>query len=482
MIDRRLHWYDLFLLSIFFLGLVTVGQTNGLVFPLLVQDDIGPAEQASYLGTLRLGMLMVALLTQAIWGLLSDHTNSRWGRRKPYILFSGLTGLVLLLAIIPAANINGTAGFWVLFAIVLALATVLNAGQAGVQSLIPDQVPQERRGVFSSTKAILELPLPLLLVALTTARLVASGMIPAALVLAGGILILTMALNLLSPDPPVRAESRLDWNPFLRLAIMAGVFTLLIIAAGFLVRLAGWIAGQIDALGWQVALLGITGLGVMLAVTILGVRSSIRISLGKQAARRQRSFTWWLINRMAFMIGFVNLAVFAIYYLQTRLGFSGDSAAKPVALGMAVIGAFILISAPLSGWLADRVGRKPLLVASGCLATAGVAIGVLQPQLVYLAVGALLIGLGGGIFYTASWALGTDLVPQNEAGRYLGIANVATAGAGALGAFAGGPLADYFTVHAAGIPGLGYTILFVLYGGMFFFSVLALSQVKTGPE
>ena len=149
MIDRRLHWYDLFLLSIYFLGLVTVGQTNGLVFPLLVQDDIGPAQQASYLGTLRLGMLMVALLTQAIWGLLSDHTYSRWGRRKPYILFSGLTGLVLLLAIIPAANINGTAGFWVLFAIVLALATVLNAGQAGAAE--PDPRPgaaRAARGIF----------------------------------------------------------------------------------------------------------------------------------------------------------------------------------------------------------------------------------------------------------------------------------------------------------------------------------------------
>ena len=47
-----------------------------------------------------------------------------------------------------------------------------------------------------------------------------------------------------------------------------------------------------------------------------------------------------------------------------------------------------------------------------------------------------------GLFMTANWALGTDLVPAGEAGRYLGVSNLAGAGAGIVGAGIGGLVAD----------------------------------------
>jgi MFS family permease len=92
--------------------------------------------------------------------------------------------------------------------------------------------------------------------------------------------------------------------------------------------------------------------------------------------------------------------------------------------------------------------------------------------------GGCLIGIGGGLFYTANWALGTDLVPKAEAGRYLGISNLAGAGAGAIGAYIGGPIADTVSRLAPQVPGVGYMLLFAIYGALFLFSSLVLFKVN----
>jgi MFS family permease len=86
------------------------------------------------------------------------------------------------------------------------------------------------------------------------------------------------------------------------------------------------------------------------------------------------------------------------------------------------------------------------------------------------------------MFYTANWALGTALVPDQDAGRYLGISNLAGAGAGAIGAYIGGPIADFFTAAAPGSPGIGYILLYTIYGLLFLASVFALLKIKPSQE
>jgi MFS family permease len=112
------------------------------------------------------------------------------------------------------------------------------------------------------------------------------------------------------------------------------------------------------------------------------------------------------------------------------------------------------------------------------LATLGTLIIILSTSLAMIYVGGCIIGVATGAFFTANWALGTELVPRREAGRYLGISNLAGAGAGAVGAYIGGPIADFFTVRMPEIPGLGYVVLFSIYGVMFFLSILVLRGVR----
>ena len=98
--------------------------------------------------------------------------------------------------------------------------------------------------------------------------------------------------------------------------------------------------------------------------------------------------------------------------------------------------------------------------------------------MIFIYIGGTLIGASTGIFFTANWALGTSIVPKAEAGRYLGISNLAGAGAGAIGAYIGGPIADYFTANVPNSPGLGYILLFLIYGILFLFSVFAVTRIK----
>jgi len=82
--------------------------------------------------------------------------------------------------------------------------------------------------------------------------------------------------------------------------------------------------------------------------------------------------------------------------------------------------------------------------------------------------GASLVGIGTGLFYSVNWALGTAIVPKEKAGQYLGLQNLAGAGAGAVGAYIGGPIAD----------NTSYVLLMTIYGLMFLLSIVALAGIK----
>ena len=182
------------------------------------------------------------------------------------------------------------------------------------------------------------------------------------------------------------------------------------------------------------------------------------------------------------MVGVVNIGTFAVYFVQERLGFPAEQAANPAARLMTLVGIAILLAALPGGWLSDRFGPRRLTAASGLLAAIGTAIALSTSRLEIIYACGILIGVAAGTFYSANWAVGTRLVPSREAGRFLGIANLAGAGAGAIGAYLGGPLADYFTQNIPQFPGLGYLVLFSSFGFLFLISAFAILRVVEPPR
>jgi MFS family permease len=115
---------------------------------------------------------------------------------------------------------------------------------------------------------------------------------------------------------------------------------------------------------------------------------------------------------------------------------------------------------------------------SGLVAAVGAALilgAIWVPNMAIIYVAGSIIGMGVGAFMTANWALGTELAPAEEAGRYLGISNLAGAGAGMIGKGIGGPIADYLNAY---LPGLGYFGIFAAYAILFALSAVSLRWVR----
>lgn len=471
---KKIRWYDYLTINIYWLGLTTISQTNGYVQPLLVQRFVDEDQKASFYGDLRLYGLMVALLVQALAGLLSDRSPSRWGRRRPFILVGTLLNMLFIIAM------GASPTYWFLFGTAILSQIASNIAHGAEQGLIPDLVPEGHRGRFSAVKALLEL-MPVIIVGRIFGMLIAEGHMWASIIAAVGILFLSMAITMFAREEPLREPpSRIEWNPFVRLVAMTLSFTAIILILKAAVNGASRLLDHFNVQSIPSLLLVMGGVGLLAMATavIVGVWASVRISIGRQGTQQHPSFSWWVINRLAFLVGATNLSTFAIYFLQARLGLIGEAAADPAAHLTMIVGILILICTLLGGWMADWVGHKRLLIISGIVGAIGAFIIVLSPNLAWMYVGGSVIGAATGIFFTSSWAFGTDVVPSAEAGKYLGISNLAGAGAGAVGGSIGGPIADYFTRRVPDSPGLGYVLVFAIYGFLILISALVLLQVK----
>jgi MFS family permease len=478
-VKRAIRWYDFITINSYWFGLTALSQTmTPLVLPLLVQQFVGSATQGAAYGQLRLWTLMVAVLVQALMGMVSDRSTSPMGRRRPFIL-GGTLGVVLILVLVGfSAGLEGISGYWVLFGLIMLMMVFGNTSHAAQQGLIPDLVPVEKHGRFSGIKAIFEVPLPVIVVAFTIGRLIAAGNLWSALLVLIGLLLLVMVITMFvreraQKEPPFP----FTWQPFIRLALMTATFTTVILLTG---QLVSWGARLVDVLQPipQTIVYAIIGLLSMGAAIVIGVGLSIRIGLGHSNSPVNRAFTWWVISRLAFLVGSTNIASFLVFFLQGRFGYAREQAAGPASTLVMFVGIFILVAAFPSGWLSDRFGRKPILTVSGIVAAFGTLIVVLAPSLPYLYVGAVLIGIATGQFYAVNWALGTELVPKEEAGRYLGLSNLAGAGAGAIGAYIGGPIADLISMRVPEFAGIGYLVLFLIYAILFLVSVAALRGIR----
>ncbi|NLW73006.1 MAG: SLC45 family MFS transporter [Chloroflexi bacterium] len=469
-IETKSRWYDPITINAIWFAISTRSNIlTPLLLPLLVQNFVGEASKGGAYGNLRLVSLMIALLFQALAGMLSDRNTSKFGRRRPIILIAAILDMLTYIAIgVIAATMQGQAGYAALFVMVVLSMATANFTHGPAQGLIPDLVPAQKRGMHSGIKALLEVPLPLIFVSFVVSKMIAAGNYWSAIIALVVVCLVCVGLTMLVKETPLTQDpGPFDWSSVFRLALMTAAFTGVILSMGALVR---WALPHLtlELSNGKKMLIVVIGLATMLIAVAAGVLLSLRIGMGEEA-KKQRSFSWWVINRLAFLVGATSLSSFAIYFIQERFPeMGGNLAAKPASTLMLVVGVALLVSSLPAGLLTDKFGTKPLLVASGLLAAAGTTVVVIAPTMTVILIGGALIGLGIGIFYSANWALGTSLVPREQAGRYLGLSNLAGAGAGAIGAYIGGVIGD----------NTSYTLLLTIYALMFVFSIISLSQIK----
>jgi MFS family permease len=100
-----------------------------------------------------------------------------------------------------------------------------------------------------------------------------------------------------------------------------------------------------------------------------------------------------------------------------------------------------ILAALIGGHLSDRMGRVAVLRVGIVIGSAGLAGVAVAPNLLVLAGAGVLVAIGAGAFLSVNWALISQGIPDGQGAHYYALANIATAGTGAMaGLF--GPLAD----------------------------------------
>ncbi len=475
---KRLRWYDYLTVNIFWLGLNIRNTALGSIFmPYLVGIFAPEAIKNTALGAMRSAGLVIAMLVQPAAGMLSDRSTSRFGRRRPYILVGALFDCLFLAAIALSQT------YWALLIAILLIQFSSNVSHGPLQGLIPDLVPEDQRSHASAIKSIMEL-LPVVLVGLTIAKMVGAGHLDAAIFVTGlSLLVVTLITMVFVKETPLQEKPTTPfWPPMVRVLGMLGGIAIGAVAGLLGGGLVGGLAGLVTLAFTDKATALSVGIGVggavaMLVAVVAGVWAGCLGTLG-QDVRKQSAFVWWIANRLMFLAAVTSLQGSIFYFVMYAFKLTGEGASSLTGTLTSVIGIFIIITAVFSGWISNWVGRRRLVMISGVVAAVGnilLLVTIWVPKLGIVYVAGTIIGIATGLFMTANWALGTDLVPANEAGRYLGISNLAGAGAGIVGAGIGGLVADGINHY---FMGLGYFAIFAAYAMLFALSALTLRWVK----
>ena len=426
----RLNLRRLVLLSLYWVAIGYLWNSIGAqVIPPLVRGFVGQAHEGTALSILESTGTLIAVVWQPVIGALSDRTLLAWGRRRPYI-GAGAIGSAVFLVLMAFVG----SYFW-LFVVYFGLQLASNTAQGPYQGLMPDVVPEKDFGRASAFYGLGNL-VGTLIGFLVVGVFASHGRYDLALYSMGVMLLSTMLLTVALVPDRVKPDR------------------------GLKLRL-----------------------------------SEITLGTFKISPRRHGSFLWLMVSRLLILMGIVGLETFSnfffkdVFYPGSGKALDNSANAATTYLLAIIVLCALLISYPAAR-LADRIGRKPVVFACGVVGAAG-TMGLifahysLLPAAITSPIASLLhvpsglaqvlcfgvlIGLSAGAFLSVDWAFTVDLIPKAEAGRFLGFANIATAGSGIIARFIAGPILDHFNAGAPILGTLGgYPVVF----GLFCFFFLA---------
>ncbi len=344
------------------------------VLPVIVLSLAPEGLKNTYLATLGMGGLLVAAIMQPLVGRVSDRTRSPLGRRVPYIICGSAVVCGSLILLVLAPNLAA------LFAVWMFIQANLNIAYGPGMALIRDLVPRTRIGVASSIKILMDAIGGLALITISAALIgLASG----------------------TELGPVPVPVYVDWE-------------------------------------WAVyAMLG-AALAVSVAVTCTTVLARdpgrrarpVRRSEEASPPVLNRNLVMFLASRLLLMTAIYAFPTYGLFFLRDVV--EASNPAETLSHMIPAIGGSLAVAVYVAGWVSDRIGRKPVVVAGAAAGAVSTSWLLLVDTPTGLVITASVIGASAGTLLSASWALANEMADERRAGTHIGIVNLSTIGGAAI--------------------------------------------------
>jgi MFS family permease len=355
---------------------------NSILLPTLVEKVV-TERKGLVVGLIGFFGTLLAILVSILWGIISDHTSSKLGKRTPAILTGALVALPLigLPVLILSPGLKA-----ILFPLALPIIIIsyfgmqffTNVGNGAWWPLLVDVVPKNQRGLASGIQGFLTL-MGAAIGILVVTSLNQNGQTGAALWLIGGVFALTGVIN----TWVIKGKDR---------------------SADTSEHISIWSA----------------------MTDMFKVRTRIVV------------FFWLVLALLLANMGVNSLQFFARYFFQVYFPAISPDAAFRIMGGICLV--VTMLSAVGSGFLSDKIGRRSIILwAMIVCAVCTLLMGLTSNFILFLVFAALRSIATGPILATAP-ALAGDLSPKDEAGRYMAYNNLSTGLSGALSSLVFGVL------------------------------------------
>ena len=377
---------------------------------------------------------LVAMFGNPLFGHLSDRTTSRFGMRRPWLLFGTVAGAAALATIACATSIWQVLLGW------CATQLAYNAALAALMAVLPDQVPERQRGLVSGA-AGMGLPLGMVggtfLVWALAESTLAAFLVPATIAIATAVF-----LAWVLPDRRLaRVASPIDRTH------SDGDETLQ--------------SRESFERGEPFRNSEVSGSSGKLS------RALISNPL------RYPDFAWTWISRFLLFMGIACLLTYQGFYLIRQLGVAVADVPRLIFVSALIQCAALTAASLIGGSSSDAFGhRKNFLFVAALIYALALIVIAAAPSFAWFLFGRLLTGIGEGMYSGAGNALVADVLPEREsgAGRNLGIFNMSAA----LPQMLAPAIAPAILLVAGG----SYAVLFVAGGAFAVLAAIAILRVR----
>ncbi|MFX0103462.1 MAG: MFS transporter [Candidatus Hodarchaeota archaeon] len=413
----------LLLIGIVSMGIQIFGYMEAMLLNTYIDHILGL--EPIYIGVMVAGSATMGLLFHFIFGVYSDNTRSKFGRRGPYLLAGGIISGVSMIAF----------GFsnsyiWCFIIDVVFIGIASNSYYAAQRVLVPDLVEMEHRGRVNSLMSFITM-IGLLLPA-----------------------VLTLFLPFKEPDPKKAGSQILDLLGHRILLTAGGIAAIVCGIIGFL-----FLKDSIP---------------VENLPEKKSFREELRNTFNITELKKQGEFFKLVLAMTIYMAGVQAIQSY-LFNIIFDIGLSDLDLIIVIAIAVPIF----IVSLVIVGRLTDKIGRKRIIPPTILIACAGFLLtpfiiegDTINPFLLGINFALIILGIIGVLIPINTWS--QDLLPRNKKGQFQGIYNMVNTLSQVIGGLSAGVVATWLGTSFS----KEFTPIFFLVPVFFLISIPLFMKVK----